>query len=275
MFVAEAALSTAAKLGDKISEQLAINQSTLSGAIDVIVVPQVWKSTRLGGKSHCFPSHAALFVALRAQPDGSLRCSPFHVRFGKLQLLKPREKVVRIRVNEDEVSLTMHLGYSGEAYFVDEAGSDDDDGSVVTETELANTQSTGASRYSSPVLLPTGTKRMSEPPSMRLEHTDDGASPARVQHTRGGRDADTGGGSGGSDGGGGIRPDGVDNGAGGGACACGGAAESVVGGIGGNANQAQASAPQRDGESKGESKGRASSPFGSPPRAPAGHPAHK
>jgi len=248
MFVAEAALSTAAKLGDKISEQLAINQSTLSGAIDVIVVPQ---------------------------PDGSLRCSPFHVRFGKLQLLKPREKVVRIRVNEDEVSLTMHLGYSGEAYFVDEAGSDDDDGSVVTETELANTQSTGASRYSSPVLLPTGTKRMSEPPSMRLEHTDDGASPARVQHTRGGRDADTGGGSGGSDGGGGIRPDGVDNGAGGGACACGGAAESVVGGIGGNANQAQASAPQRDGESKGESKGRASSPFGSPPRAPAGHPAHK
>ena len=41
MRVAGATLSAAAKLGDVISEGLNINQSTLSGAIDVVVVPQV------------------------------------------------------------------------------------------------------------------------------------------------------------------------------------------------------------------------------------------
>ncbi|CAG8626013.1 10420_t:CDS:10, partial [Funneliformis mosseae] len=51
-----------------------INPSTLSGAIDVIVVEQ---------------------------PNGELACSPFHVRFGKLLVLRPQEKKV-----------------SGEAFFV-------------------------------------------------------------------------------------------------------------------------------------------------------------
>ena len=44
-----------------------INQATLSGCIDVIVV---------------------------RQPDGTFQCSPFHVRFGKLGVLRSREKVV-------------------------------------------------------------------------------------------------------------------------------------------------------------------------------------
>jgi phosphatidate phosphatase LPIN len=44
-----------------------INAATLTGAIDVVVVEQ---------------------------PDGSFRCSPFHVRFGKLGVLRSREKVV-------------------------------------------------------------------------------------------------------------------------------------------------------------------------------------
>lgn len=44
-----------------------INGATLTGAIDVIVVEQ---------------------------PDGSYNCSPFHVRFGKLGVLRSREKVV-------------------------------------------------------------------------------------------------------------------------------------------------------------------------------------
>lgn len=46
-----------------------INPATLTGAIDVVVVEQ---------------------------EDGSLHCSPFHVRFGKLGVLRSREKVVRI-----------------------------------------------------------------------------------------------------------------------------------------------------------------------------------
>lgn len=44
-----------------------LNQATLSGCIDVIVV---------------------------RQPDGTFQCSPFHVRFGKLGVLRSREKVV-------------------------------------------------------------------------------------------------------------------------------------------------------------------------------------
>lgn len=44
-----------------------INQATLSGCIDVIVV---------------------------RQPDGTFQCTPFHVRFGKLGVLRSREKVV-------------------------------------------------------------------------------------------------------------------------------------------------------------------------------------
>lgn len=44
-----------------------INQATLSGCIDVIVV---------------------------RQQDGTYQCSPFHVRFGKLGVLRSKEKVV-------------------------------------------------------------------------------------------------------------------------------------------------------------------------------------
>lgn len=47
-----------------------INGATLTGAIDVIVVEQ---------------------------PDGSFLCSPFHVRFGKLGVLRSREKIVSMR----------------------------------------------------------------------------------------------------------------------------------------------------------------------------------
>lgn len=45
-----------------------LNPATLTGGIDVIVV---------------------------RQPDGSFQCSPFHVRFGKLGVLRSKEKVVR------------------------------------------------------------------------------------------------------------------------------------------------------------------------------------
>jgi phosphatidate phosphatase LPIN len=46
-----------------------INGATLTGAIDVVVVEQ---------------------------PDGSYLCSPFHVRFGKLGVLRSREKIVSV-----------------------------------------------------------------------------------------------------------------------------------------------------------------------------------
>ncbi|XP_058485545.1 phosphatidate phosphatase LPIN1 isoform X2 [Solea solea] len=70
-----------------------LNPATLSGCIDVIVV---------------------------RQPDGSLHCSPFHVRFGKMGVLRSREKVVDIEINGEPVSLHMKLGENGEAFFVKE-----------------------------------------------------------------------------------------------------------------------------------------------------------
>ncbi|XP_049574295.1 phosphatidate phosphatase LPIN1 isoform X1 [Syngnathus scovelli] len=71
-----------------------LNPATLSGCIDVIVV---------------------------RQPNGSLHCSPFHVRFGKMGVLRSREKVVDIEINGEPVSLHMKLGENGEAFFVKEA----------------------------------------------------------------------------------------------------------------------------------------------------------
>uniref|UniRef100_A0AAX7V8C9 phosphatidate phosphatase n=1 Tax=Astatotilapia calliptera TaxID=8154 RepID=A0AAX7V8C9_ASTCA len=74
-----------------------LNPATLSGCIDVIVV---------------------------RQPDGSLQCSPFHVRFGKLGVLRSREKVVDMEINGEPVDLHMKLGENGEAFFVQETEND-------------------------------------------------------------------------------------------------------------------------------------------------------
>ena len=45
----------------------------------------------------------AIDVIVVRQPDGSLRASPFHVRFGKAGILRPRDKVVDITLNGDAV----------------------------------------------------------------------------------------------------------------------------------------------------------------------------
>jgi phosphatidate phosphatase LPIN len=79
-----------------ISNLLDFNQATLSGCIDIIVIEH---------------------------EDGSLVSSPFHVRFGKLKLLKSAQKEVRISVNGVETELRMRMGKSGEGkcnsiYFV-------------------------------------------------------------------------------------------------------------------------------------------------------------
>lgn len=50
-----------------------INAATLTGAIDVVVVEQ---------------------------PDGSFTCSPFHVRFGKMGVLRSKEKIVSLQTGQ-------------------------------------------------------------------------------------------------------------------------------------------------------------------------------
>ncbi|KAG5648821.1 hypothetical protein DXG03_000170 [Asterophora parasitica] len=78
-----------------------INPSTLTGAIDVIVIQR--------------PTDSG---------DTELVCSPFHVRFGKWQVLRPGEKKVNVSVNGHPIPFNMKIGEAGEAFFVFETDDD-------------------------------------------------------------------------------------------------------------------------------------------------------
>ncbi|KUF94739.1 hypothetical protein AM588_10006438 [Phytophthora nicotianae] len=59
----------------------------------------------------------AIDVVAVQQPDGSLRCSPFHVHFGKFK--REDKQQVTLEVNGQAVDgVRMKLGAAGEAYFV-------------------------------------------------------------------------------------------------------------------------------------------------------------
>ncbi|KAK9844331.1 hypothetical protein WJX74_000895 [Apatococcus lobatus] len=60
----------------------------------------------------------AIDIVMVRQPDGSLKSSPFYVRFGKYTGMRIPDRKVRIAVNDEAVELSMHLGRTGEAYFV-------------------------------------------------------------------------------------------------------------------------------------------------------------
>ena len=57
-------------------------------------------------------------VIVVEQEDGTLACSPFHVRFGKFSLLRPYEKKVEFKVNGVKQDYAMKLAEGGEAFFV-------------------------------------------------------------------------------------------------------------------------------------------------------------
>jgi len=81
------------KLLTSMSDMFDFNQATLSGCVDIVVV---------------------------RQRDGTLKSTPFHVRFGKLKVLKSKDKYVRIQVNNQPTRLTMKLGDAGEGFFEEE-----------------------------------------------------------------------------------------------------------------------------------------------------------
>ena len=91
-------------------------------------------------------------------PDGTLKSSPFHVRFGTLKILKTREKTINIYVNGNKSELTMRLSSSGDAYFLQEVKKPKEE-----NTEVAGNSSDGlggspvnrrSSAPDSPNLLP-------------------------------------------------------------------------------------------------------------------------
>ncbi|OAK97502.1 LNS2-domain-containing protein [Phaeosphaeriaceae sp. SRC1lsM3a] len=100
-----------------------INPATLSGAIDAIVVER---------------------------EDGSLACSPFHVRFGKYQILRPSDKKVEFRVNGELQDYSMKLGEGGEAFFVFETSA-----AIPAELQTSPIASPAASPDQRPVELPS------------------------------------------------------------------------------------------------------------------------
>eukprot|EP01127_Copromyxa_protea_P020565 TRINITY_DN689_c0_g6_i5.p1 TRINITY_DN689_c0_g6~~TRINITY_DN689_c0_g6_i5.p1 ORF type:complete len:443 (-),score=130.74 TRINITY_DN689_c0_g6_i5:116-1444(-) len=81
------------KFLDTVQGALNINPATFSGAVDIVVVQQ---------------------------SDGSFKSTPFHVRFGKFQLLNVGEKMVTLAINDELTDIKMKLGESGSAYFVRE-----------------------------------------------------------------------------------------------------------------------------------------------------------
>lgn len=80
------------KVGGYVYNQWnSLNPATLSGAIDIIVIEQ---------------------------PDGTLHCLPWHIRFGKFQIIKPLQKKIDLYVNGYKTDLPIKLGEGGEAFFV-------------------------------------------------------------------------------------------------------------------------------------------------------------
>ncbi|KIJ06638.1 hypothetical protein PAXINDRAFT_20166, partial [Paxillus involutus ATCC 200175] len=129
-----------------------INPSTLTGAIDVIVIR-------------------------RQTDDGDviLTCSPFHVRFGKLQVLRPAEKKVNVSVNGNFIPFSMKIGDAGEAFFVFETDEDIPE-DLVTSPILTATKNTpqedipSVTLNKSPEAPPVETK-MPEPEFLDLNAT--------------------------------------------------------------------------------------------------------
>lgn len=65
------------------------------------------------------PFGGAVDIVVVQQQDGSLKSSPWYVRFGKFQgVLKAKERVVDINVNGIDAGFNMYLDPRGEAYFL-------------------------------------------------------------------------------------------------------------------------------------------------------------
>ncbi|KAJ8533959.1 hypothetical protein K7X08_007283 [Anisodus acutangulus] len=94
------------------------------------VVGKVSSFITQGVYSVAIPFHpfgGAVDIIVVKQQDGTFRSTPWHVRFGKFQgVLKGAEKVVKIEVNGVEADFHMYLDNSGEAYFIREVATDNE-----------------------------------------------------------------------------------------------------------------------------------------------------
>ncbi|OQR74141.1 phosphatidate phosphatase LPIN1-like [Tropilaelaps mercedesae] len=129
-----------------------INPATLTGAIDVIVVEK---------------------------PNGDLASTPFHVRFGKINVMNFVGKTVEIYINEKPTDLRMKLGPSGEAFFVE--FSDEEPPAKLSTSPLPDENRRLAQEGAPPNAASTSPNRSSHSPRKRSD-----SSPAVVVKHRDG-----------------------------------------------------------------------------------------
>ena len=99
-----------------------INPSTLNGAIDVIVVEREVETD----VPVTLDDGTQSTVRKRTT---ELSGSPFHVRFGKMSVLRPGERKVTLHLNgsSEPLPFAMKVGENGEAFFIMEFDEDAED----------------------------------------------------------------------------------------------------------------------------------------------------
>lgn len=57
-------------------------------------------------------------VIVIKQKSGDLLSTPFHVRFGTFKVLKVKDILIEIEINQEKVPIFMHLAEDGHGYFL-------------------------------------------------------------------------------------------------------------------------------------------------------------
>ncbi|SPO27654.1 related to SMP2 protein, involved in plasmid maintenance, respiration and cell proliferation [Ustilago trichophora] len=139
-----------------------INPATLSGAIDVIVVEKtidVEEEVEVDGQGNILseaeqgklPEQERKYKTIKRQIT-ELASTPFHVRFGKMSVLRPGERKVTLHLNNstDPLPFAMKVGDSGEAFFVLEIDDEDERNNIPDDLVTSPILSAA----SSPMALP-------------------------------------------------------------------------------------------------------------------------
>ncbi|CBQ73864.1 related to SMP2 protein, involved in plasmid maintenance, respiration and cell proliferation [Sporisorium reilianum SRZ2] len=139
-----------------------INPATLSGAIDVIVVERtinVEEQIEVDGQGNelsdsergQLPEHERKYKTVKRQTT-ELASTPFHVRFGKMSVLRPGERKVTLHLNNstDPLPFAMKVSDSGEAFFVLEIDDEDERNNIPDDLVTSPILSAASSPITSP-----------------------------------------------------------------------------------------------------------------------------
>lgn len=139
-----------------------INPATLSGAIDVIVVERtvdVEEEVEVDHRGNVLdpsergklPDHERKYKTVKRQTT-ELASTPFHVRFGKMSVLRPGERKVTLHLNNstDPLPFAMKVSDSGEAFFVLEIDDEDERNNIPADLVTSPILSAASSPIAAP-----------------------------------------------------------------------------------------------------------------------------